>query len=123
MRERPKLAVRGPSAKLPVEGETPPISVYKEAFHSILKHSQAKRGLIHLWDEHDKAAYGIIHNGIGTTESAQRNRHNGIGIPMNSEGYGRTSHHCQQQEGLARVPDALLQVPAAKETRTRFSAS
>ena len=91
------------AAKLSLDAKRHLFLFYKESIHNILKHSQANRVSIRLWDEDDKLALEIVDNGIG--------------IPMNSDGHPTTVN---KLEDRARVLDGLLQITSSKETGTRI---
>jgi signal transduction histidine kinase len=91
------------AAKLSLDAKRHLFLFYKESIHNILKHSQANRVSIRLWDEDDKLALEIVDNGIG--------------IPMNSDGRPATVN---KLEDRARVLDGLLQITSSKESGTRI---
>jgi len=76
---------------------------FKESIHNIVKHSQATRVSIRLWDDSDKLALEILDNGIG--------------IPMTSEARPAAVN---KLEDRARVLGGLLEITSTKETGTRI---
>ena len=76
---------------------------FKESIHNILKHSQATRVTIHLWDQADKLALEIFDNGVG--------------IPMTAEARPATVN---KLEDRARVLGGTLAINSSKETGTRI---
>ena len=53
------------AAKLSLDAKRHLFLFYKEAVHNILKHSQASKVSIRLWDEGDKLALEVVDNGQG----------------------------------------------------------
>lgn len=91
------------AAKLSLDAKRHLFLFYKEAIHNVLKHSQANRVSIRLWDEDDKLALEILDNGIG--------------IPMD----GDSSPACVHKlEDRARVLEGLLQIASSKENGTQI---
>ena len=60
------------AAKLSLDAKRHLFLFYKEAIHNVLKHSQANRVSIRLWDEDDKLALEILDNGIGLPDQPRR---------------------------------------------------
>ena len=76
---------------------------FKESIHNILKHSQATRVSIRLWDQTDKLALEISDNGVG--------------IPMTAEARPAAVN---KLEDRARVLGGLLEIASSTETGTRI---
>ncbi|MBK1817799.1 hypothetical protein JIN84_19420 [Luteolibacter yonseiensis] len=89
------------TAKLSLDAKRHLFLFYKEAIHNVLKHSQANRVSIRLWDEDDKLALEILDNGVG--------------LPLNDDTKSTTVH---KLEDRARVLDGLLQIASSKEKGT-----
>lgn len=91
------------ATKLSLEAKRHLFLFYKETVHNILKHSQANRVSIRLWDEDDKLALEIIDNGVG--------------IPMTAAARPAAVN---KLEDRARLLDGHLQISSSKETGTRI---
>lgn len=91
------------AAKLSLDAKRHLFLFYKEAIHNVLKHSQANRVSIRLWDEDDKLALEILDNGIG--------------IPMDGDSIPACVH---KLEDRARVLEGLLQIASSKEKGTQI---
>jgi signal transduction histidine kinase len=91
------------TAKLSLDAKRHLFLFYKEAIHNVLKHSQANRVSIRLWDEGDKLALEI--------------RDNGIGLPLNREFNPTTVN---KLEDRARVLEGLLQIVSSKQNGTQI---
>jgi len=89
------------AAKLSLDAKRHLFLFYKEAIHNVLKHSQADRVSIRLWDEDDKLALEILDNGVG--------------LPVNADLKPATVNKLQDR---ARVLDDSLQITSSKETGT-----
>ena len=89
------------AAKLSLDAKRHLFLFYKEAIHNVLKHSQADRVAIRLWDEDDKLALEILDNGIG--------------LPLNEE---RAPMTVNKLEDRARVLDGNLNITSSKESGT-----
>ena len=89
------------AAKLSLDAKRHLFLFYKEAIHNVLKHSQANRVSIRLWDEDDKLALEILDNGIG--------------LPLNEELNPAAVH---KLEDRARVLEGHLQIASSKENGT-----
>jgi signal transduction histidine kinase len=89
------------AAKLSLDAKRHLFLFYKEAIHNVLKHSQANRVSIRLWDEDDKLALEIVDNGIG--------------IPSKD---GESPATVNKLQDRARVLDGHLQIATSKETGT-----
>ncbi len=89
------------AAKLSLDAKRHLFLFYKEAIHNILKHSQADRVAIRLWDEDDKLALEILDNGIG--------------LPVNDDLKPAAVNKLQDR---ARVLEGSLQITSSKETGT-----
>ena len=76
---------------------------FKESIHNIIKHSQATRVSIRLWDEDDKLALEIFDNGVG--------------IPLTAEARPATVN---KLEDRAHILAGLLEINSSKETGTRI---
>lgn len=77
---------------------------YKEAIHNVLKHSQATRVTIRIWDEADKLAIEIADNGIG--------------IQGNPE---TSTSHVAKLEDRARLLGGHIDITSSSSgTRVRF---
>lgn len=90
------------AAKLSLDAKRHLFLFYKEAIHNVLKHSQANRVSIRLWDEDDKLALEILDNGIG--------------LPVNEDSNTATVN---KLEDRARVLEGLLQIVSSKENGTK----
>ncbi len=84
------------TAKLSLDAKRHLFLFYKEAIHNVLKHSQADRVSIRLWDENDKLALEILDNGIG--------------LPLNEELSPQTVH---KLEDRARVLEGSLNITSS----------
>ncbi len=91
------------AAKLTLDSKRHLFLFYKEAIHNVLKHSQATRVAIRLWDEDDKLALEIKDNGIGISTST-RDRPPAV----------------NKLEDRAHILGGLLQIASSKETGTRI---
>ncbi len=89
------------AAKLSLDAKRHLFLFYKEAIHNILKHSQADRVSIRMWDEQDKLALEILDNGVG--------------IPMIE---GKSPAAVRKLEDRANALGGLLQIESSKETGT-----
>lgn len=89
------------TARLSLDAKRHLFLFYKEAIHNVLKHSQADRVKIRLWDVDDQLALEILDNGIG--------------LPLNENRSQTTVHKLQDR---ARVLDGLLQIASSRETGT-----
>ena len=89
------------AAKLSLDAKRHLFLFYKEAIHNILKHSQANRVSIRLWDEDDKLALEILDNGVG--------------LPMTNDSKPACVSKLQDR---ARILDGQLQIASSKETGT-----
>jgi signal transduction histidine kinase len=89
------------AAKLSLDAKRHLFLFYKEAIHNVLKHSQADRVAIRLWDEDDKLALEILDNGVG--------------LPVNADLKPATVNKLQDR---ARVLEGSLQITSSKETGT-----
>jgi signal transduction histidine kinase len=89
------------TAKLSLDAKRHLFLFYKEAIHNILKHSQATRVSIRLWDEHDKLALEVLDNGIG--------------IPLIE---GKSPAAVRKLEDRANALRGILQIESSKETGT-----
>lgn len=91
------------AAKLSLDAKRHLFLFYKEAIHNVLKHSQANRVSIRLWDEDDKLALEILDNGIG--------------IPMDGDSAPACVH---KLEDRARVLEGMLQIASSREKGTQI---
>jgi signal transduction histidine kinase len=91
------------ATKLSLDAKRHLFLFYKESIHNILKHSQATRVSIRLWDERDKLALEILDNGIG--------------IPMDA---AERPAAVNKLEERARLLNGVLQITSSKETGTRI---
>lgn len=91
------------ASKLSLDAKRHLFLFYKEAIHNVLKHSQANRVTIRLWDEDDKLALEILDNGIG--------------LPVSKEDKPATVN---KLEDRARVLEGLLQIVSSRENGTRI---
>ncbi len=89
------------AAKLSLDAKRHLFLFYKEAIHNVLKHSQADRVSIRLWDVDDQLALEILDNGIG--------------LPLNEKSIPAP---IQKLEDRARVLDGLLHIASSKEKGT-----
>ena len=87
------------AARLSLDAKRHLFLFYKEAIHNILKHSQASRVHIRLWDVDDKLALEISDNGVGLPDSDRP--------PTVSKLRDR-----------AKVLDGLLQIASSSENGT-----
>lgn len=90
------------AAKLSLDAKRHLFLFYKEAIHNVLKHSQANRVSIRLWDEDDKLALEILDNGIG--------------LPVNEELNPKTVN---KLEDRARVLEGSLNITSSKDSGTQ----
>ncbi len=91
------------AAKLSLDAKRHLFLFYKEAIHNVLKHSQANRVSIRLWDEDDKLALEILDNGIG--------------LPLDEK---QSPAAVRKLEDRARVLEGLLQIASSKEKGTQI---
>jgi len=91
------------AAKLSLDAKRHLFLFYKEAIHNVLKHSQANRVSIRLWDEDDKLALEILDNGIG--------------LPLDE---AQCPTAVRKLEDRARVLEGLLQIASSKENGTKI---
>ncbi len=91
------------AAKLSLDAKRHLFLFYKEAIHNVLKHSQANRVSIRLWDEDDKLALEILDNGIG--------------LPVSEELSPKTVH---KLEDRARVLEGSLNITSSKGSGTQI---
>lgn len=91
------------ATKLSLDAKRHLFLFYKESIHNILKHSQATRVSIRLWDERDKLALEISDNGIG--------------IPIHAQARPAALNKLEER---ARLLDGLLQITSTKDTGTRI---
>ena len=91
------------AAKLSLDAKRHLFLFYKEAIHNVLKHSQADRVSIRLWDEDDKLALEILDNGIGLPQSEELNLQS-----------------VQKLEDRARVLEGSLKVTSSKNRGTQI---
>jgi signal transduction histidine kinase len=89
------------SARLSLDAKRHLFLFYKEAIHNILKHSQATRVSIRLWDEQDKLALEVLDNGVG--------------IPVIE---GKSPLAVRKLEDRANALRGQLQIKSSKETGT-----
>ncbi|MES2922027.1 MAG: histidine kinase [Verrucomicrobiota bacterium] len=92
------------AAKLSLDAKRHLFLFYKEAIHNVLKHSQANRVSIRLWDEDDKLALEILDNGIG--------------LPVNEE--ERSPKKVNKLEDRARVLEGSLNITSSKDSGTKI---
>lgn len=79
---------------------------YKEAIHNIVKHSQATKVTIRLWDEGDKLALEVTDNGLG--------------LPTIIENGRETPHPVRKLNERARVLEGLLNMNSTKDQGTQI---
>ena len=91
------------AAKLSLDAKRHLFLFYKEAIHNVLKHSQANRVSIRLWDEDDKLALEILDNGIG--------------LPISEELSPKT---VGKLEDRARVLEGSLNITSSKDSGTKI---
>ena len=91
------------AAKLSLDAKRHLFLFYKEAIHNVLKHSQADRVSIRLWDEDDKLALEILDNGIGLPQGEELNLQS-----------------VQKLEDRARVLEGSLKVTSSKNRGTQI---
>ncbi len=91
------------AAKLSLDAKRHLFLFYKEAIHNVLKHSQADRVSIRLWDEDDKLALEILDNGIG--------------LPLSEELSPQSVH---KLEDRARVLEGSLNITSSKDCGTQI---
>lgn len=91
------------ATKLSLDAKRHLFLFYKESIHNILKHSQATRVTIRLWDERDQLALEISDNGIG--------------IPTQAEARPAALYKLEER---ARLLDGLLQITSSKDAGTRI---
>ncbi|MEI8039345.1 MAG: histidine kinase [Verrucomicrobiota bacterium] len=91
------------ATKLSLDAKRHLFLFYKESIHNILKHSQATRVSIRLWDERNQLALEIIDNGVG--------------IPMDAAARPAALSKLEER---ARLLGGLLQITSSKETGTRI---
>ena len=91
------------ASKLSLDAKRHLFLFYKEAIHNILKHSQANKVTIRLWDEDDKLALEILDNGIG--------------LPTDAKNMPATVN---KLEDRARVLAGHLKVTSSKGTGTQI---
>ncbi|MEO5715263.1 MAG: histidine kinase [Luteolibacter sp.] len=89
------------AAKLSLDAKRHLFLFYKEAIHNVLKHSQANRVSIRLWDVDDKLALEILDNGVG--------------LPLDD---AQCPTAVRKLEDRARVLEGLLQIASSKESGT-----
>ena len=89
------------AAKLSLDAKRHLFLFYKEAIHNVLKHSQADRVSIRLWDEDDKLALEILDNGVG--------------LPVSEDLKPAAVNKLQDR---ARVLEGSLHITSSKETGT-----
>jgi len=91
------------ATKLSLDAKRHLFLFYKEAIYNVLKHSQANRVTIRLWDEDDKLALEINDNGVG--------------LPLNEE---LTLQPVHKLEDRARVLEGSLDITSSKERGTQI---
>jgi signal transduction histidine kinase len=91
------------ASKLSLDAKRHLFLFYKEAIHNVLKHSQANRVSVRLWDEDDKLALEILDNGVG--------------LPMNDDEAPAAVH---KLEDRARVLEGSLQIASSKGVGTQI---
>ncbi|MBC8126468.1 MAG: hypothetical protein H8M99_04890 [Gloeobacteraceae cyanobacterium ES-bin-144] len=91
------------TSKLSLDAKRHLFLFYKEAIHNVIKHSQATKVSIRIWDESDKLGLEITDNGVG--------------IPMVGE---NTPISINKLEDRARVLEGLLHIHSNKESGTQI---
>jgi len=89
------------AAKLSLDAKRHLFLFYKETIHNILKHSQASRVTIRLWDEQDKLALEVLDNGVG--------------IPIIE---GKSPAAVRKLQDRADALGGIMQIESSKETGT-----
>lgn len=93
------------AAKLSLDAKRHLFLFYKEAVHNILKHSQATKVSIRLWDEGDKLALEVVDNGQG--------------LPRIIENGKETTKPVRKLDERARVLEGELRVNSEPGLGTR----
>ena len=91
------------ASKLSLDAKRHLFLFYKEAVHNVLKHSQANKVTIRLWDHDDQLALEILDNGVG--------------LPRNEK---CSTSSVQKLEDRARVLEGNLHIASSQETGTRI---